>query len=329
MKKYRAVVVGAGRVGATYPEADQPRTHLGAYISHPRFDPVAVVECDPLARSEFQRLRPDFQGAVLESVHDLAAIHPEVISICVPPSATPRILRAILDVKPRLIFMEKPLATTEDDAENLRREILSSGIATAVNFHRNWDPAHERFFRRIAECGLPKSIRAVYGKGLFNYASHLIALLIRHFGDVAAVGVIGPPAAHADGDSSPSFYLRMAAGFDAHFLGIDDLEYDVLEMEVFMPRQVLSLGAGGCRRRLSEPVSGLFYPGYSQLADSREIEPDTQVRGLSEALDNFAAFLDGTTNSLGADLSLGLRVLDTLFTVRKQVRLTRQLNTAI
>jgi predicted dehydrogenase len=317
VKIYTAAVVGLGRVGASYPEDNIPRTHFGAYQKHPRFNTVAVVDINSSMRDAFSRQWPDYRGAIYASVADmLVAVKPEVISVCVPPSIMPSVTAELVASNPSFLFLEKPLAENREGANLLKQILARAEPAVAVNYHRLWDPAHDRFFARIKEAGNPVTIRVVYGKGLYNYASHLVALLIAHFGQVRGVTPLPDLTNRDHGDSSVSFIVHFEKGFSAHFVGVNDVAYDLLELEVFTRNTVFSLTAGGCRRRTSRPVNGLFYPGYSQLAEDSQEEPDSIVEGLFQALGNIAAHLDNTAEPLRCDLSVGLAVLDVLFAAK-------------
>jgi predicted dehydrogenase len=118
-----------------------------------------------------------------------------------------------------------------------------------------------------------------YGKGLRNYGSHLVDLLIDWYGQVASVEAFGLVG---DGpDPALSFRCRMQARFDAVLLALSGLEYDQFEIDVFYRDRRLELRNGGCEKLIHRPVQGLYYPGYSQLGAPSDIVPPAPVTGLA------------------------------------------------
>ena len=311
----RAAVVGLGRIGSSYPEDGTSRTHAGAYAAAPGVELCAGVDPSPEAREAF-RLRWGAGLPVYESVDDMMREErPDVVSVCVHPGALPGVVARCAAHGPGLLFLEKPLAVDEAGLSLLRE--TCAGLPAAVNYHRCWDPAHERFFARLGEGARVVGGRVLYAKGLFNYASHMIALLVRHLGPVASVEAVGPVPDPEAADPSPGFALGFSGGAQVVFQGLPGAGYDLLELDLVTTAGVHSLKSGGCRRRREEPVEGAFYPGYPQLMEAAADEPDGQVQGLAQAVGNIVDFLHGTAKSLNCDLSMGLEVLDVLLRVRR------------
>ena len=86
-KKYKAAVIGCGRIGVevgNYSKEVQPGTHAGAYQNHPRIELVALVDINPdrlkVAEEYFPNV-PLFKSAK----EMLEKIKPDIISIATPP----------------------------------------------------------------------------------------------------------------------------------------------------------------------------------------------------------------------------------------------------
>ena len=109
-------------------------------------------------------------------------------------------------------------------------------------------------------------------------------------------------------DISYSFSLNFTKGFSAIFQGVDQLDYDLLEIDIITGDGIHSLKSGGCRQRHEEPIDNLFYPNYSSLTDSLEDKDDGQVEGLSQAVENIVGFLDKKVDKLECDLECGINV---------------------
>ncbi|MBU1741303.1 MAG: Gfo/Idh/MocA family oxidoreductase [Proteobacteria bacterium] len=319
---YRAAVVGLGRVGASYEAAPgaPPRTHVEAYLAHPRINLTAAADPDESRRVAFIE-RFGFQGPVYESAAEMADHQAlDLVSVCVPARDTADVVAEVLAGAPRAFLLEKPMAVDEHGARRLGRLLNAAQIPAAVNYPRSWDPAHELFFERMARAGRPLTARALYGRGLYNNASHLVALLHRHFGPGKRVSAWNPDQPGESPDPSLSFSLELERGFTAHFQGLDGTDFDLFDLEFILAGGVHSLLAGGCRRREARAVKGLFYPGYAHLSPESPFVTDGPLAGLSGAVDNLVAVLDDPAVPLAFDWRMGLEVLAVLDAVRESHR---------
>ena len=314
---YQAAIIGLGRIGSSYPSSDISRTHAGAYSQNKRISIAAGVDKNSQARRDFlHKWGNDIP--VFSTVKEmLSSIKPDIVSICVPPKTLTDVVAEFSQMPPKLFFLEKPVVFDPDNSRKLLKTI--NNIPTAVNYHRCWDPAHISFFLRVLEAGDVISIRVIYGKGLFNYASHIISLLIKYFGSVTNV-INMPIKTHnaMNKDPSLSFILKFFRGFYAVFQGFDDISYDLLELEIMTTNGLFYLKSAGCRRRQEVGKKNVFYPDYTQLVDVPFPEPDGQVQGLEQAIENIVNYLDGIDNQLSCDLSLSLDVFDVMWKVKKE-----------
>ena len=213
-----------------------------------------------------------------------------------------------------MFFLEKPAVSTEKQCIDLIG--LIGNVPVAMNYHRCWDPKHKIFFKKINTKRV-FTIRVLYTKGILNYASHIIALLIQNFGEISSItkGSNGQASAESE-DCSYNFSLYFNQGFTAIFQGFDDINYDLLEIDVVTDAGIYSLKSGGCRQRYERPIEDYFYPNYTSLADCSSDVEDGQVEGLSQAVENIVNFLNKKVDKLECDLQCGLNV----FKVMKQVK---------
>jgi predicted dehydrogenase len=125
--------------------------------------------------------------------------------------------------------------------------------------------------------GRPAKVIMSYGKGLFNYASHLVDLAVDWFGEIASVQAFGDPRA-----DHPSFCCRMAAGFDLLVVGMDGLGYDQFDVDIFLPGRKIAMHLGGCDRTTQVPVADRFYPGYAHLGAPVALAQSGPIGGMLE-----------------------------------------------
>jgi len=320
---YHAAVIGLGRIGSSYPSGKIPRTHTGAYLENKRITVVAGVDSDEKARNDFLE-KWGSNTPVFSTVKDmLSDMQPDIVSICVPAPTLTDVVKEFSQMPPKLFFLEKPVVVDPDNSRSLLKAI--NKIPTAVNYHRCWDPAHIHFFEHVLESDRVVSIRVIYAKGMFNYASHMIALLIRYFGTVTNVRNM-PTQTHNELNPDPSFsfILEFDHGVQAIFQGFDDIPYDLLELEIMTTTGLFSLKSAGCRKRQELPKNDTFYPNYTQLVGVPYPAQDGQVEGLAQAVENMVNFLDGTDDELLCDLSISLEVFNVMWRAKESFSLEKR-----
>lgn len=278
----KVAIAGLGRVGARYPAvsigggAPVVRNHLDAALATPDCRVIALIDPDPAARAEAASRCPD--AARLGTLEDLAEGAAEVIVLATPTAGRRADVPTALRRRPKVLVVEKPLAATAADASAFLDMAGDLGVAVVVNFHRRFDPAIRRFGDAFP--GRPIRVIGRYSKGFYNYASHMIDLLIDWFGAVEAVQALGGPGPGED--PSIGFRLRFRDGPDAVVVGLDGLAYDQFDVDLFFADRRLTLANSGTEKWCQQAVDDLYYPGYPQLAAAQPIETPRPVGGLAE-----------------------------------------------
>jgi predicted dehydrogenase len=297
--RYRAVVIGCGRIGAGVDGTADVESHAQTYRRHPRVELVGLCDIDARRLADAARV----WGAEADS-DPLALcrrLRPDVVSLCTP-DATHYLLgaRLLREAPPRLLFVEKPLALSAADAERLVQLAERQACAIAVNHTRRYSPAFQvlRDELRGGDHGCPLLARVLYGKGLFHNGSHAIDLLRFWLGD--PVKASGQPVAWGpDDDETYSADLWFPNGCRGRLDGFDERVATVFEVEVLTERSRWRCWAGGAQWEFSAVADSLRYRGYvewrrteRECHDGRFADP---LRGcLLRAVDNIVDVLDGT-----------------------------------
>lgn len=269
--------IGAGNVGLA---GDLPLSHLAAVRACGGFGLAGLVDPDPPARAAAVAAHPDVPADLVKAdISEIGAVEGGVVVLAVPVAVRAALLPEVLIRRPRVVIVEKPLATDLPSARAQVAAIERAGAVLRVNFHRRFDPRHRRW--RAAAPRRPRLATLRYGKGLHNYASHMIDLMLDWYGPIERVAALASSPSAA-GDPALSFSCRMAAGFDAVFLGMDDLAYDQFEIDFFGSDSRLEMRAGGADIRRHAPVAGLHYRGYSHLAETEGARDIGPVGGFVE-----------------------------------------------
>ena len=125
------------------------RTHAIAYRAHPKARLVAVYDLD---HGKAKALAEEFDvPTVHHSAEELAADpNVDAVSVATPDFAHKEAALAVVAAgKPLLI--EKPLATTVEDAEAIYRAVTEKGILCMVDFHNRFNPQFDSAKRQITE----------------------------------------------------------------------------------------------------------------------------------------------------------------------------------
>lgn len=307
------VILGLGRVGAGNIglAGDLPMSHLSAVLVTPGLTVAGLVDPDPAARASARSRHIDTDAIVVSDLTTLPPRTGEVIAICTPASARLTVVEQTLARRPRVVVIEKPLAMSLDEARRIVSAAERAGVELRVNFRRRFDPRHLRWRGRAPKH--PRAIVMRYGKGLMNYGSHLVDLLLDWYGPIEAVQSLSAAPSSSDVDSSVSFRCRMAAGFDAIAVGIDGLDYDQFEIDIIGKSESISLGSGGADIRRYVAGESLHYDTYSHLA---EVDGERDVAPVSGFVELYAAIGAHIRNGVplpgcdGVAAVAGMAVLD-------------------
>jgi hypothetical protein len=155
--KHRALIIGAGRIGAGFNWHDDAYTHAGAYRAlHDRVELMGFVEPDePRAQAaevKFGLPAYTFLGAALKR------LEPDIVSICTQPQDQYAAIVQCIKAGVKYIWCEKPYEGPRN----------WPGVSIQVNYMRRGDLRHQQM-----EWG-GKLI--VYGKDDIHTKSHFVDL---------------------------------------------------------------------------------------------------------------------------------------------------------
>ena len=318
--KVRTVLVGLGAIGSRKDQgkiSQYPLSHVGAISQNPAFELIAAVDPNPASQKKF-RLDWSSNVPILSSIDDvMIPAELDLMVVASPTNTHFSILSKVLTQrKLKVIFCEKPFCSSLSETKEILREAEGQGTQIVVNYHRRWDHKIAEFRKEIWSYGTPIDVQVVYGKGLYNYGSHIIDLMVSIWGSVVSVGADGLklPEASVE-DPSFSATLEFSSGFCGRLNGCDGVDYDLCDMDISFRNCRFHLEAGGYRIIKLDGILDLHFPGYYHL---RESDPGTingPVCGLHKAYEEIAVFLQGgaiPTTSTGINALHVAEVLDAI-----------------
>ncbi len=271
-------IIGGGRIGAGNVglAGSLPLSHLAAVLAAaPQGVRLAgVVESDAGRRAAIAAAWPGLPAAMLQN--DLASLplpRDCVAAICVPEAARLAAVEAALQAGARGLIIEKPPARDRAELRRIADLARLADVPLIFNYNRRFDPRIAALRQSLPRD--PTAVLVAYARGLRNYASHFIDLLVHWFGMPQRARWLhdAKGEAAAEADPNPSFLLDFS-GPNALFNGFSGLDYDLLDMDVIGRDGRMALRAGGAEILREAPVAGLHYQGYSHLtAMQRDAEP--------------------------------------------------------
>jgi predicted dehydrogenase len=264
----RVLIIGCGNIAggfdAARPAGAAPLTHAGAFLQHGAFALAACIDPDDERRAGFMARWSIPQGFPALDRLPAAVGSFDVISICSPTPLHSEHLAGVQNLKPRLIFCEKPLTLCARDSQHWVQQCEQAGVLLAVNHLRRWAPDVRRLRQEIhaGVWGELRSVVAHYNKGILNNGSHMIDLLNYLIGPLDLL-YIGPAARDFwDDDPTVTAVLSTEKGIPVYLNAADARDYSFFELELITSTAVLVMEEGGARWRIRKIGDSSHFKGY-------------------------------------------------------------------
>lgn len=249
-KLYKALIIGAGQIGAFYdePNSSAVLTHAHAYSMHKGFELCGLVDTDTIKAKKAADIWGTTAYDSIKLFFENNSV--DIVSVCVTSGFQVEVLKDVANYAVKLVFCEKPFTLNETDAQEIIDLYKQKGIKLIVNFTRQFVPEFEQLQSEIASSVYGELInaRAVYGKGLVNNASHIIDLLFWFFGDLDCASV-NHFIEDYSGDPSYAFTLRHNNA-EIKFDVVPSNLYTVFELDMFFEKgRVKILNSGNVIER--------------------------------------------------------------------------------
>jgi len=257
----------------------KPYSHAARYAAVA--DTAIVAACD--ADADKLRIfgeRWGVTGLYSDVDEMMTRERPDLVSICTHTAVRHEVALKVIAHRPQAIFMEKPMAETLGQCDDIVRGCQQQGIITAVNCSRRWEPGWTQAKALIADnvIGPVLCITAFCNGGLSHMGSHLLDL-VRYLADDAAVEwVCGhvPGLEGADDRDHGGLGLIQFAGPIHAYVNMLDARAVGVEVTVLGAEGRIQIGDNGNERRLwvnSEAALGRRYLGEIPFPDPSDM-PD-------------------------------------------------------
>jgi len=296
MQPLKVVIIGCGNIAGQYDEGKttliDPLTHAGAFKLHPDFTVVGCCDPDQQRLSEFCNHWEI--STSYNSVRGLISNHPEVdvVSICSPTYLHTAHLSEVLELKPSVIFCEKPVAPSLVETSGLLQQCEEAGVGLAVNYTRRWDPAITELKKQLSsgQWGKLRSVSGIYNKGILNNGSHLIDLLLYLFNGLNIMAVGRPVYDSIDDDPSVPVLMETDVGVPITINIADARDYALFSMTLITENGVIAMENGGLNWSTRRVIDSAEFPGYRTPGHPLNVE-GLYKKAMQRAVDNISRFI--------------------------------------
>lgn len=270
MKKYRAAIVGCGRIASSFSKDPLRKgiiTHADAYLKHPQTQLVSACDVDKdklLEFGDFWKVK-----ALYGSIDEMLAKESiDILSICTPPGTHYPVLKKAAKYPLKAVFCEKPLAETISDGEKMVKLCRERHIILQIGHQRRFDPLHQALRKIIStrELGCVQQINFFYTAGVKNTGSHMFDLLRFFLGDALWIeGFYSKNQSRRENDPNIDGIIKFKDGTLATFQGLDVNKYMIFELSCFLEKGKIILKNSGFNADFYKVIKSKFYSGYKEL----------------------------------------------------------------
>ncbi len=250
MKKFRAGVIGLGRIGSTFeddPKRIHPCTHAGALAMMDDVDLVAGAARSEGSAKAFQE-KWGTKKAYTDYRKMVADEHLDIVGIATNPETHAQIVQEIAGLGVKAILCEKPLALSLQDADAMIEACDRNGVLLMTMHNRRFNSIYRSAKELIAKgdigevnsvvgicqgCKPSKNWQSDFEGPLLHDATHLFDIMRYLFGDVQWIESDMERARPEDNVEDSAYALmRFRNGIYATTLVNERTDYMRFEVEV-------------------------------------------------------------------------------------------------
>jgi predicted dehydrogenase len=286
-EKLDVLIVGCGRIAGGFDMSnrnDTPITHAGVIKADRNLSLVACVDPDEKVRRRFMTHWGVTRGfaTLAEAAEMVSDI--DLVTICSPTSQHYEDVCSALELRPTVIFCEKPVTSSSDLTNKVIQSSAAVGCKIAVNYTRRWDPSVQRLKDQIQTLGEIRSIVGFYNKGILNNGTHMLDLIGFLFGDLVVDFVGKKLEDYDEDDPTVPVLMHTTQGLPVHLTVGHAADFSLFELQIVAEKEVIVMKDGGSYWLQQSPVASKKYSGYRTLGSAQETagEHDSAMRRAYE-----------------------------------------------
>lgn len=325
MPTYKAVVVGAGRIGMRM-ETDslrpKPASHAGLWASRQETELVGLCDPNPSMPSEAANIVPG-----VPTYDDVEVMFneqkPDIVSIATHQDLhVPLILQA-LKHGVKAIVSEKPISDDNAAAKHAIEECRKSNVHLIVNHARRFDP-HLNEVASDIQSGLIGELLQVsckYVFGIVSTGTHVVDTLRMFLGDKAgepswvAAWPVGFDSFHPDTDPNLDGLVGFTSGLKATFQALNMKDYDFMEIDLLGRKGRILCHSLARQADFFPVVPSKINTGFTEVSATSNKHYGPPNKSFFDLMgDNVIGCLEGTQSpaSTGDDSLIALKILNAM-----------------
>lgn len=259
--KIRAVIIGAGNIGAWYdnPASKNILTHAHGYAKHPRLTLVGFIDKDLKKARQASRV---WGGRAYSSIKDFFARGQcDIVSVCVPDQEHYQVFSELKKYKIQGGIIEKPLTHKLEYSRQLVGDSFFKKHHFIVNYSRRFVPEFQKLAGQIKGGQWGKFLCGCgwYGKGLLHNGSHLFDLLSFFGINFTKTRIVSRLVDFTPSDPSYSLLASRSQRYFFNLQAVPASHYDIFELDlIFSQGRVKILDGGSVIEEYGVGESPLF-----------------------------------------------------------------------
>lgn len=272
-KKFKAAVVGCGRIGFEF-DLDPKRTYVSTHAKS--YDTLKETTLAAVCDADSERLKrcldkyPHVRGYV-SAEEMLRREKPDLLSICTPPATHKEVFELAVGHGVKGVFCEKPIADKSAAGLKMAELAKRKKVVLQIGHQRRFDRLHQDIWKKIQTnaWGSLQQGNFYYTAGIYNTGSHMFDLLRFLFGDVKWVQAHVNPNRPETPDPNLDGMLEFKSGKRFSFQALDVKHYLCFEMNCFFEKARLMLRHSGFSVQLETPQASPYFTGYQDLLPAK------------------------------------------------------------
>lgn len=305
MKKYKAVIIGCGRIGCEYdydPKRKVISSHAGAFYENPKTELTAVCDLDPKKLKKAQK-KWNIPSVYKDYKEMIRKERPDIISVCTWENSHAEIIKYCAKYKPKAIICEKPIAPSAKDAKQIIAACKKGRVLLQVNYMRRFSKLYQEIatFIKTGKLGKIQKITGHYGGGLMTNASHLIDLANfftkEKFTKISAIK--SKIKSQYKNDPNYAFIAETKSGAVFSLTPQETAKYLHIELEIFGEKGRITLEKSGFKVKLDKVGPHTLFSGFKELKPAK-LPFKNQEKGqfMEDGLRELLKSLEKKTTSL-------------------------------
>ena len=333
MKQYQAAIIGTGRIGFLLGKdrrREQPATHTTALNANKRIKLIAGCDIDGTRLALWQKENPQAKifGHIDKLLSETSA---DIITVAVNEDAHLSTTLKVLNSRPRLVILEKPVALNTEEAYKIKKASDNLNVPVMINHERRFSKDYQLVKKLIEDnkLGNLQLIRGSLWSGMRVYSAsqeasgayslihdgtHLVDivqyLLGRQLENPIVSNII------RDNDNSVRQaevnYLLDDIGISLTFSG--RCKYFGFDLELRFSEGRILIGNG--LFQVETKKESPYYSGFFSLLKDKSFKPAKKSGYFSNMVQNAVDFLDNKS-PLISTLDDGINTLKTLEDIKK------------